>query len=208
LNRLNKKLSGTQLAITGTACTRSLSTQLPFCIEEIVIGPFYWQVEKAPTELTPEMLATGSWRTTQLRPYNLAALGLEPSAGCLHPLLKVGVIEYSSPAATLQSNQYRPGTIRWRPSFRAKGKGHSVPVEYVWPAAVQPEMPFSLHFFLASVVLNGLVKVHTGTLWGHKERKKCSENLVLTACMGIHKSNFLPAQARCGPDFTSKVRSF
>jgi phenylalanyl-tRNA synthetase alpha chain len=46
-------------------------------------------VEKAPTELTPEMLASGSWRTTQLRPYNLEALGLEPPAGCLHPLLKV-----------------------------------------------------------------------------------------------------------------------
>lgn len=50
----------------------------------------FLEVEKAPTELTPEMLATGAWRTTQLRPYNLAALGLEPTAGCLHPLLKVG----------------------------------------------------------------------------------------------------------------------
>jgi len=46
-------------------------------------------IEKAPTELTPEMLSSGAWKTTQLKPYNLDALGQQPDAGCLHPLLKV-----------------------------------------------------------------------------------------------------------------------
>jgi len=50
---------------------------------------FTTKIEKAPTELTPEMISSGSWKTTKLKPYNLDALGMEPGAGCLHPLLKV-----------------------------------------------------------------------------------------------------------------------
>jgi len=50
---------------------------------------FTTKIEKAPTELTPEMISTGSWKTTKLKPYNLDALGMDPGAGCLHPLLKV-----------------------------------------------------------------------------------------------------------------------
>lgn len=50
---------------------------------------FTTTITKAPTELTPEMLSSGSWRTTKLKPYNLDALGVDTGAGCLHPLLKV-----------------------------------------------------------------------------------------------------------------------
>jgi len=50
---------------------------------------FSTKIEKAPTELTAEMMSSGSWRSTKLKPYNLDALGMDPGAGCLHPLLKV-----------------------------------------------------------------------------------------------------------------------
>lgn len=50
---------------------------------------FSTKIEKAPTELTPEMISSGSWKTTALKPYNLDSLGQDTGAGCLHPLLKV-----------------------------------------------------------------------------------------------------------------------
>jgi len=50
---------------------------------------FSTTIEKIPTEITPEMIQTGSWKKTSFKPYNLDALGVEPSAGHLHPLLKV-----------------------------------------------------------------------------------------------------------------------
>ena len=53
-------------------------------------GPnFSTSIKKIPTELTAEMIQSGSWRTTQFKDYNLNSLGVEPSSGCLHPLLKV-----------------------------------------------------------------------------------------------------------------------
>jgi len=50
---------------------------------------FSTTIHKIPTEITPEMIQTGSWKQTTFKPYNLDALGVEPSAGHLHPLLKV-----------------------------------------------------------------------------------------------------------------------
>jgi len=50
---------------------------------------FSTTIKKIPTEITPDMIQSGSWRQTQFKPYNLNALGVEPSAGHLHPLLKV-----------------------------------------------------------------------------------------------------------------------
>eukprot|EP00095_Tigriopus_kingsejongensis_P005500 snap_masked-scaffold619_size123246-processed-gene-0.18 protein:Tk05500 transcript:snap_masked-scaffold619_size123246-processed-gene-0.18-mRNA-1 annotation:"phenylalanyl-trna synthetase alpha chain b-like" len=53
-------------------------------------GPkFTTRIEKAETELTPEMIASGSWQTANFKPYNFEALGIQPPAGHLHPLLKV-----------------------------------------------------------------------------------------------------------------------
>jgi len=50
---------------------------------------FSTRFEKAPADLTPEMISTGAWRSAKLKAYNLNALGVDPAGGCLHPLLKV-----------------------------------------------------------------------------------------------------------------------
>ncbi len=50
---------------------------------------FSLRVEKAEAELTSEMMATASWKSASFKPYNFNALGSTPSAGHLHPLLKV-----------------------------------------------------------------------------------------------------------------------
>ena len=53
-------------------------------------GPgFKTQIVKAETELTPEMIATGAWKTVDFKPYNFDTLGIQPASGYLHPLLKV-----------------------------------------------------------------------------------------------------------------------
>eukprot|EP00050_Salpingoeca_kvevrii_P006875 m.292319 g.292319 ORF g.292319 m.292319 type:complete len:600 (-) comp12608_c0_seq1:145-1944(-) len=44
---------------------------------------------KAKTDLTPEMLADGSWAESTFKPVNIEAMGIRPPAGCLHPLLRV-----------------------------------------------------------------------------------------------------------------------
>jgi len=41
------------------------------------------------TDLTADMLADGSWKTANFKPYNFAALGEPQMAGSLHPLCKV-----------------------------------------------------------------------------------------------------------------------
>ena len=50
---------------------------------------FSLNIAKAETELTPEMIASGSWKTANFKSYNFQALGISPPGGCLHPLLKV-----------------------------------------------------------------------------------------------------------------------
>ncbi|XP_015472109.1 phenylalanine--tRNA ligase alpha subunit [Parus major] len=50
---------------------------------------FSTAVARPETELTPEMIATGSWRRLPFKPYNFSSLGLPPACGHLHPLLKV-----------------------------------------------------------------------------------------------------------------------
>ena len=56
-------------------------------------GPnFSLNISKAETELTPEMIASGSWRTANFKSYNFDALGINPPGGCLHPLLKVRAV--------------------------------------------------------------------------------------------------------------------
>lgn len=53
-------------------------------------GPeFTTSIVKLETELTTEMILSGSWKSTPFKPYNFEALGQPQSAGCLHPLLKV-----------------------------------------------------------------------------------------------------------------------
>ncbi|KAJ6079501.1 hypothetical protein N7467_009254 [Penicillium canescens] len=53
-------------------------------------GPKYArEVPKEETDLTPEMIASGSWKTAQFKPYNFNAKGAPTTAGTLHPLNKV-----------------------------------------------------------------------------------------------------------------------
>ena len=56
----------------------------------ITKGPkFALELVKEETDLTEEMLATGSWKTATFKPYNFKAKGEDQNAGTLHPLNKV-----------------------------------------------------------------------------------------------------------------------
>uniref|UniRef100_A0A671Y4H6 Phenylalanine--tRNA ligase alpha subunit n=1 Tax=Sparus aurata TaxID=8175 RepID=A0A671Y4H6_SPAAU len=50
---------------------------------------FSTTVTKQEAELTPEMIANGSWKEKKFKPYNFEALGVAPDCGHLHPLMKV-----------------------------------------------------------------------------------------------------------------------
>jgi len=52
--------------------------------EEFTLTP-----EKPETDITSEMLASGSWKTKKFKEYNFDALGIPPDSGHLHPLMKV-----------------------------------------------------------------------------------------------------------------------
>jgi len=53
-------------------------------------GPkFSSEFAKEETDLTAEMIADGSWKTVQLKPYNFKAKGAPTPSGALHPLNKV-----------------------------------------------------------------------------------------------------------------------
>jgi len=69
---------------------RKLLEEISEKIFRIKKGPaFSVNIQKVPSEMTPEMIQSGSWKSTKFKPYNLNALGVEPSSGHLHPLLKV-----------------------------------------------------------------------------------------------------------------------
>ncbi|KAI1305263.1 Phenylalanine--tRNA ligase alpha subunit B [Halotydeus destructor] len=50
---------------------------------------FTLNIEKPETDLTAEMIAKGTWREKKFKDYNFNALGVPPTRGHLHPLLKV-----------------------------------------------------------------------------------------------------------------------
>ncbi|KAG0437977.1 hypothetical protein HPB47_017207 [Ixodes persulcatus] len=50
---------------------------------------FRTSLAKPETDLTPEMIASGSWKEKQFKEYNFDAMGVPPDCGHLHPLLKV-----------------------------------------------------------------------------------------------------------------------
>lgn len=57
---------------------------------KITKGPKYArEFVKEQTDLTPEMIASGSWKTAYLKPYNFNAKGAPTPSGTLHPLNKV-----------------------------------------------------------------------------------------------------------------------
>uniref|UniRef100_A0A671K0K1 Phenylalanine--tRNA ligase alpha subunit n=1 Tax=Sinocyclocheilus anshuiensis TaxID=1608454 RepID=A0A671K0K1_9TELE len=49
---------------------------------------FSTTITKQETELTPEMIASGSWKEKKFKPYNFEAMGVAPDCGHLHPLMK------------------------------------------------------------------------------------------------------------------------
>ncbi|CAG9815327.1 unnamed protein product [Phaedon cochleariae] len=66
-------------------------------IQEVVVksfslskgAEFSLTLSKLETDLTTEMLTSGSWKTLKFKEYNFDALGVPPECGYLHPLLKV-----------------------------------------------------------------------------------------------------------------------
>ncbi|KAF7547770.1 hypothetical protein G7Z17_g7512 [Cylindrodendrum hubeiense] len=53
-------------------------------------GPkFALEMVKEETDLTADMLTSGSWKTATFKPYNFKALGADQHAGALHPLNKM-----------------------------------------------------------------------------------------------------------------------
>jgi phenylalanyl-tRNA synthetase alpha chain len=69
---------------------RKLVTEITEKIYTLSKGPaFALTIPCLETELTPEMLQSGSWRGAEFKPYNFSALGVSPAGGHLHPLLKV-----------------------------------------------------------------------------------------------------------------------
>ncbi len=69
---------------------RKLMVEVTVKYYEIFKGSnFSTTIQKAETELTPEMLANGSWKSLTFKPYNFEALGIQPLRGHLHPLMKV-----------------------------------------------------------------------------------------------------------------------
>ena len=69
---------------------RKLLHEVNFTAYKLSKGPsFSLKVDKMETELTPDMITNGSWKTANFKPYNFATMGISPSAGHLHPLLKV-----------------------------------------------------------------------------------------------------------------------
>ena len=56
----------------------------------IAKGPsFGLKVQKLETDITVDMLQSGSWKQAQFKAYNFDAEGSVERAGALHPLLKV-----------------------------------------------------------------------------------------------------------------------
>ncbi|CCA73331.1 probable FRS2-phenylalanine--tRNA ligase beta chain, cytosolic [Serendipita indica DSM 11827] len=57
---------------------------------DVAKGPeFSTSTAKPETDLTAEMIANGSWKTSTYKKYNFDAEGIPPTGGALHPLLKV-----------------------------------------------------------------------------------------------------------------------
>lgn len=69
---------------------RKLVTMSKEITYKISKGPKYSrEFVKEETDLTVEMLTSGSWKTAHLKPYNFSAKGALTPAGALHPLSKV-----------------------------------------------------------------------------------------------------------------------
>ncbi|QPG75164.1 Phenylalanyl-tRNA synthetase, beta subunit, cytoplasmic [Brettanomyces nanus] len=77
----------------------------------IAKGPeFSLEIKKLETDITSEMIQTGSWTKAAFKPYNFNSEGVLPHSGALHPLNKVREefrqIFFSLGFSEMPSNQY------------------------------------------------------------------------------------------------------
>lgn len=90
---------------------RKLITVVKILSFKISKGPeFSLEIEKLESDITSEMIASGSWESATFKPYNFNSEGLVPESGALHPLNKVREefrqIFFSLGFSEMPSNQY------------------------------------------------------------------------------------------------------
>jgi phenylalanyl-tRNA synthetase alpha chain len=69
---------------------RTFVTKVSQMIYSLTKGKkFALKLPQLATDLTSEMVQSGEWANMEMKSYNLSALGIPPSCGYLHPLLKV-----------------------------------------------------------------------------------------------------------------------
>ncbi|XP_068624118.1 phenylalanine--tRNA ligase alpha subunit [Battus philenor] len=90
LNEIKKGLDSLPDNIRNDYKKRKLLQEITLKSFVLTKGPqFATTIKKLETDLTSEMLLTGSWKQLEFKPYNFDALGQPPECGHLHPLLKV-----------------------------------------------------------------------------------------------------------------------
>ncbi|OWB63974.1 hypothetical protein B5S29_g4996 [[Candida] boidinii] len=71
---------------------------------------FALELKQLETDITSDMIASGSWKNSQFKPYNFNSEGVYPNSGALHPLNKVREefrqIFFSMGFSEMPSNQY------------------------------------------------------------------------------------------------------
>lgn len=86
----------------------TLTKILSFSVEKG--SEFSTTIEQLETDITSDMVITGSWEKAKFKPYNFASEGVAPPAGALHPLNKVREefrqIFFSMGFTEMPSNQY------------------------------------------------------------------------------------------------------
>lgn len=86
----------------------SLTKIVGFKIEKA--ANFGLTIKEYETDITSDMVATGSWKDASFKPYNFNSEGLFPSSGALHPLMKVREefrqIFFSMGFTEMPANQY------------------------------------------------------------------------------------------------------
>lgn len=90
---------------------RKLVTKTKIILYSVSKGPeFSLEIAKVETDLTVDMLQSGTWKTAKFKPYNFRAEGASTSSGALHPLNKVREefrqIFFSMGFTEMPTNQY------------------------------------------------------------------------------------------------------
>lgn len=70
--------------------SRKLITRVKSIAYKVTKGSnFTTSLSKQATDITADMLLTGSWKNQSFKKYNFAAEGVPTNGGALHPLMKV-----------------------------------------------------------------------------------------------------------------------